>query len=151
LDSLEDCTEAVRYEAAKAFCQAAGTPCQLCNRSGCCSKEVIKKLEDMAYGEDKDGCYKESSARVRAAARGRAARLPDGDSARTGAARGEEEVPVESAPESEKDMPAAPPVDDDPSKKKKPLRIPPVTLPRRRRKAGRRYWPGPPAPRSSPR
>ena len=67
LASLDDCTEAVRYEAAVAFCQAAGNPCCHCAKS-CCNAKVMEKLHDVAYGQDESGCYKEASARVRAAA-----------------------------------------------------------------------------------
>jgi hypothetical protein len=68
LASLDDCTEEVRYEAAVAFCKAAGCSCNCCDKSGCCSPEVMQKLQDMACGQDENGCCKESSARVRAAA-----------------------------------------------------------------------------------
>ena len=68
LDSLDDCTEEVRYEAAVAFCKAAGNPCKNCEKDGCCSAAVMQKLHDKAYGQDENCCYKESSARVRAAA-----------------------------------------------------------------------------------
>jgi hypothetical protein len=67
LDALDDCTEEVRYEAAIALCQAAGNPCHICGKS-CCNAEVMSKLNDMAYGQDDKCCYKEPSARVRAAA-----------------------------------------------------------------------------------
>jgi hypothetical protein len=67
LASLDDCTEAVRYEAAVAFCQAAGNPCCHCGKS-CCNAKVMEKLHDVAFGQDESGCNKESSARVRAAA-----------------------------------------------------------------------------------
>jgi hypothetical protein len=68
LAALDDCTEEVRNEAAMAFCQAAGKPCAVCNNSGCCNAAVMTKLREMAHGEDAQGCPKESSARVRAAA-----------------------------------------------------------------------------------
>lgn len=68
LAALDDCTEEVRYAAAVAFCQAAGNPCKFCDRAGCCNAAVIAKLDDMAHGMDEEGCFKESSARVRAAA-----------------------------------------------------------------------------------
>ncbi|MGI6415076.1 MAG: hypothetical protein ACOX1P_05350 [Thermoguttaceae bacterium] len=68
LAALDDCTEEVRYEAAVAFCRAAGNPCSLCNRATCCDPKVKEKLKDMALGTDSNNCYKEPSARVRAAA-----------------------------------------------------------------------------------
>ncbi len=68
LAALDDCTEEVRYEAAVAFCKAAGNPCSLCNRATCCDQTVRDKLRDMAMGTDANGCCKEPSARVRAAA-----------------------------------------------------------------------------------
>ena len=68
LAALDDCTEKVRYEAAIAFCMAAGDPCTVCNENSCCSAEVMTKLQAIAYGQDAKGCWKEPSARVRAAA-----------------------------------------------------------------------------------
>ncbi len=68
LAALDDCTEEVRYEAAVAFCKAAGNPCSICNRATCCDQTVRDKLRDMAMGTDANGCCKEPSARVRAAA-----------------------------------------------------------------------------------
>lgn len=67
LAALEDCTEEVRYEAVQAFMEAAGNRCQACSAT-CCDEDVIAKLNDMAYGMDENGCYKETSARIRAAA-----------------------------------------------------------------------------------
>ncbi len=68
LAALDDCTEEVRYQAAVAFCRSAGNPCTVCNSSSCCDPDVRKKLKDMAYGMDANNCWKEPSARVRAAA-----------------------------------------------------------------------------------
>ena len=67
LASLSDCTEAVRYEAAVAFCMAAGNCCSNCPCS-CCNAEVMTKLNEMAEGKDDQGCFLEASPRVRAAA-----------------------------------------------------------------------------------
>ena len=69
LAALDDCSEEVRYEAALAFCRAAGNPCTRCNRGSCCGDEVMEKLRKMAEGRDKDGCWYEPSCQVRAAAR----------------------------------------------------------------------------------
>jgi hypothetical protein len=68
LAALDDCTEAVRYEAALAFCKSAGNHCAVCNKTSCCGAAVAKKLRDMADGMDDNGCLKEPSPRVRAAA-----------------------------------------------------------------------------------
>lgn len=65
--ALDDCTEDVRYEAIQAFMEAAGNVCNTCSDT-CCDADVIAKLNDMATGMDENGCYKEPSARVRAAA-----------------------------------------------------------------------------------
>ena len=67
LAALDDCTEEVRYEAALAFCRSSGNPCSTCGAS-CCGEDVTAKLKDMAYGQDDEGCWHESSSRVRAAA-----------------------------------------------------------------------------------
>jgi hypothetical protein len=69
LAALDDCTEDVRYEAAVAICKTAGNPCCHCG-STCCGPDLTAKLNDMAYGQDENGCWKEASARVRAAAAG---------------------------------------------------------------------------------
>lgn len=68
LAALDDCTEEVRYQAAIALCHVAGNPCKNCDKSGCCNAEVMNKLNEIAYGQDAKGCYKETSSRVRAAA-----------------------------------------------------------------------------------
>ncbi|HWA96974.1 MAG TPA: hypothetical protein VG713_00715 [Pirellulales bacterium] len=67
LAALDDCTEEVRLEAAKAFAQAAGNICAVCAKT-CCDAESRAKLADVAFGMDDQGCYKESSPQVRAAA-----------------------------------------------------------------------------------
>ncbi len=69
LAGLDDCTEDVRYEAAKAFRTAAGNPCAKCKTSSCCSPKVQKRLREVVDARDDQGCYKESSARVRRMAR----------------------------------------------------------------------------------
>jgi len=69
LAALDDCTEKVRIEAAKAISEAAGTPCDACGGPGCCSAKVMTKLHELAYGKDESCCYLESSERVREAAR----------------------------------------------------------------------------------
>jgi hypothetical protein len=70
LAGLDDCTEAVRYEAASGLRRTAGNPCHFCSSDKCCSPAVRKKLQDVAYGvEDDTGCPKEPSARVRRMAR----------------------------------------------------------------------------------
>ena len=66
--ALDDCTEEVRFEAAKALCQAAGNPCKRCSNSGCCNAAVMNKLQDVAFGLDEKGCFKESSQAVRSMA-----------------------------------------------------------------------------------
>ena len=68
LESLDDCTEEVRWEAAKALRELSGKPCALCKTKSCCSPKVLKKLDEVANKMEK-GCYKEPSARVRREAR----------------------------------------------------------------------------------
>jgi len=69
LAALEDCTEDVRYEAAIAFCESAGDPCENCETDGCCSADAMQKLHELAYEKNEKCCYTESSEKVRAAAR----------------------------------------------------------------------------------
>lgn len=76
LAGLNDCTEEVRIEAANAVRAAAGT-CR-CTYDGCtptcCRPSIVKRLDEMAYGVDDDGCHIEPSREVRtAAARARSA------------------------------------------------------------------------------
>ncbi|HEX4000076.1 MAG TPA: peptidylprolyl isomerase [Pirellulales bacterium] len=68
LASLDDCTEAVRYEAAKAFRELSGRSCSACKTKSCCSPKVRKKLDEVANKKEKN-CYKEPSERVRRMAR----------------------------------------------------------------------------------
>lgn len=67
--ALDDCTEKVRYEAAKAIGEAACDNCATCNKNCCCDEELSLKLAEVAYEMDDECCYKERSERVREAAR----------------------------------------------------------------------------------
>jgi hypothetical protein len=69
--ALDDCTEAVRYEAVMALRKSACgcCKCKECCKDGCCSEKIQKKLREMAYETDDMGCPKESSERVRRIAR----------------------------------------------------------------------------------
>lgn len=67
--ALDDCTEQVRYEAAKAIAEAACTKCKHCSQNCCCDKAMTDKLSAVAFEKDDHGCWLESSPRVRAAAK----------------------------------------------------------------------------------
>lgn len=69
LASLSDPTEAVRFEAVQAIRYAAGDICIPCNGSSCCTPDILKQLDKMAFGQKDDGCPFEPSPRVRRAAR----------------------------------------------------------------------------------
>lgn len=69
LAALDDCTEAVRYEAVVGLRAAAGNPCKTCRTKSCCSPKIIAKLDKMANQTDANGCNYESSERVRRVAR----------------------------------------------------------------------------------
>ncbi len=67
--AAEDCTEDVRLTVMQEIKAAASNKC--CNNCGqvcCCSDKMLKKLAEVAYERDDEGCYKEPSARVRQAA-----------------------------------------------------------------------------------
>lgn len=64
----DECTEEVRYEAAKAMRKAAENNCAVCGKSCCCTAEMMQLLSDIATGKDDDGCFLEPSPRVREAA-----------------------------------------------------------------------------------
>ncbi len=63
LEGLNDCTEEVRYEAARALQCKPECGCKFCSSPTCCSAKVRKKLEELTL------CDKEPSARVRRVAR----------------------------------------------------------------------------------
>lgn len=69
LAALDDCTEAVRYEAVLALRKSGGDPCKNCQKDACCSDKVREKLDKIANGMDDQGCYFEASDRVRRNAR----------------------------------------------------------------------------------
>jgi hypothetical protein len=71
LAGLEDCTPEVRKAAIQAVTMSACT-CECsnagCNGSACCTEKVVKKLEELAYKQDKQGCYLEAVPEIRSAA-----------------------------------------------------------------------------------
>ncbi|HRE99924.1 MAG TPA: hypothetical protein PLI18_05370 [Pirellulaceae bacterium] len=70
LAALQDCTPEVRMVACEAIRTAACNPCANCscaNGGCCCGKEIQEQLKKMAT-EEKDGCFFEPSAQIRAAA-----------------------------------------------------------------------------------
>lgn len=69
--ALDDCTEVVRYEAVMALLKTKcmNGKCDFCNKKACCSAKIQKKLNEIAYETDDEGCFKESSERVRRKAR----------------------------------------------------------------------------------
>ncbi len=69
LAALDDCTELLRFETAKALRATAHGPCKNCCRSACCGPKIREKLEKLAYELDAQGCYVEPSDRVRRMAR----------------------------------------------------------------------------------
>ena len=70
LAALDDCTESVRFEAAKAIRKTAGNPCQSCRDGTCCSPAIREKLNELGYGTSENtNCFKEPSDRVRRMAR----------------------------------------------------------------------------------
>ncbi len=70
LEALEDCDPEIRTAAIEGLSKAAGE-CTKC-RSGCevtcCTKKIVDKLHDVAFGM-KDGCFKEPVAEIRSAAK----------------------------------------------------------------------------------
>lgn len=78
IKALDDCTEEVRYEAAKGLREAAGGACSTCAAGSCCAPEALDKLRSLAYDTDDAGCFVEPSARVRRVARLAIAACGDG-------------------------------------------------------------------------
>lgn len=69
--ALEDCDPDVRKAALDALCETASgcTQCSAGCEPNCLSKDIRKKLEDMAFGCE-NGCFKEPEAELRQAAKG---------------------------------------------------------------------------------
>ncbi|HXT57308.1 MAG TPA: hypothetical protein VN699_01685 [Pirellulales bacterium] len=68
MEALEDCTEKVRYEAAKQIGNAAENKCETCSKTCCCDADMIQALWDVANKRDANNCFVEPSERVREAA-----------------------------------------------------------------------------------
>jgi len=70
LAALEDCDPDVRTAAIEGLSKAAGN-CSKC-RTGCettcCTEDIYKKLQDVAFGVDEKGCFKEPVIEIRKAA-----------------------------------------------------------------------------------
>jgi hypothetical protein len=70
LAATDDCTPDVRLAAVEAIQDSAGgNCCKKCGSTSCCSEEISKRLSEMAYERDDDGCPVEPSAEIRAAAK----------------------------------------------------------------------------------
>jgi hypothetical protein len=68
MDALDDCTEDVRLTAAEQIAKAAENKCEVCQKTCCCDEEMTKKLAEIAYERDENGCFIEPSEDVREAA-----------------------------------------------------------------------------------
>jgi hypothetical protein len=69
LESLKDCTEAVRYETVMALQSIPNQECPMCDND-CCTEAITEELAKIAYERDPDhpDCWYEPSARIREAA-----------------------------------------------------------------------------------
>ncbi|MEO1527933.1 MAG: hypothetical protein AAFX06_21075 [Planctomycetota bacterium] len=67
--ALDDCNEAIRYGVVRGLQGSVGSCCQSCRTNSCCTPKLLKKLYEVAYERDDQGCFLESSARVRRNAR----------------------------------------------------------------------------------
>jgi hypothetical protein len=70
LESLKDCTEAVRYETVMALQSIPNQECPMCDND-CCTEKITEELAKIAYERDPDhpDCWYEPSARIREAAK----------------------------------------------------------------------------------
>lgn len=69
--AMDDCTEEVRLATITAICEAADCEkCANCKQKSCCNKDIRKKLNELAFQKNDDGCFLEPSERVRQAAEG---------------------------------------------------------------------------------
>lgn len=67
---LNDCTPEVRLATVNAIAEAAQDgACGSCSEKSCCTEELTKKLADLAYERNDEGCWLEPSEEVREAAK----------------------------------------------------------------------------------
>ncbi|TWT83297.1 hypothetical protein CA13_47620 [Planctomycetes bacterium CA13] len=70
LASTDDCTPDVRMAAVEAVGDAAsGECCRKCGSTSCCNEKISKRLSEMAYERDDNGCPLEPNAEIRAKAK----------------------------------------------------------------------------------
>lgn len=69
IEALSDCTESVRYEAAKALRTLTDGPCKTCRNGTCCTPELVEALEKVVNERNAVGNPAEPSERVRRVAR----------------------------------------------------------------------------------
>lgn len=129
--ALDDCTEKVRYEAAKAIRKSVEENCSTCNKACCCKEEMTKKLAEVAFELDDECCYKERSERVREEAAQALRTCCPNCMAGMPIEEMPETVPATEAPPVEGPMQTAPPVEGPPSQPTPAEEIvpPPVTDP----------------------
>jgi len=66
LAAMADCDEDVRMKAVEAVCQTlCDAQCQVCEKTGCCNLAISKKLYEMAYKTDENGCPIEPNDAIR--------------------------------------------------------------------------------------
>ena len=69
IEGMKDCSVSVRLAALNVVLSNAGSKCACQGQcQTCCSDGVIKALEEIAYKQDKRGCYLEPNAQVRSMA-----------------------------------------------------------------------------------
>ncbi len=70
LEALADCDPEIRTAAIEGLDKAAGecSKCKTGCETTCCTKKILEKLHDVAYGME-DGCFKEPVAEIRQAAK----------------------------------------------------------------------------------
>ncbi|TWU36624.1 hypothetical protein Q31b_49050 [Novipirellula aureliae] len=70
LASTDDCTPEVRLAAVEAIGEASSNGCcGKCGSTSCCNEKITKRLSEMAYERDDDGCPIEPSAEIRCVAK----------------------------------------------------------------------------------
>lgn len=72
LAALDDCDPDVRKAAIEGLCTAAGNCAKCRNKCAptCCTEDIVKKVQDIAYGCDDKGCPKEPVKEIRTLAAG---------------------------------------------------------------------------------
>jgi hypothetical protein len=110
LAAMADCDEDVRMKAVEAVCKTlCDGQCQVCEKTGCCNLAISKKLYEMAYLTDENGCPREPNEAIRQLAHEAYCLCP----LYKPEPEKPEQPPIETPVETPVEVPVVPPVESD--------------------------------------